>query len=539
MALSAARDALGYAGTFARFPFALARFLHPPLTLDEARRIVASRFARREAQFLAIVRTSVFENPGSPYRALLRLAGCERGDVERLVRQEGLESALAALRRSGVYVTFEELRGRVPIVRGSTTLDVHADDFNSRPTRAAFHLTTGGSTGHAMAVNQDLENIAAVSTVHMLMLDAWGVLDVPVVYWMPMLPGGGLRFMLQRARFGGKSRAWFSQFGWLDSASRLKYDFATLYGVFWMKALGYGAPIPRSAGRKDALRVARLVRRALDEHGRCLVYAGVSAALRIALAAGEAGLDLAGATLRVGGEPVTAAKVSAIARAGARVLPTYGAVETGAIGLGCPNPGEPDHVHLASDLVALITFPYSIETGETVQAFNLTSLLESSPKVLINYQIDDYGMMEQRACGCALHAAGYTTSLHTIRSYSKVLSDSVTFSVIDIQPILERTLPARLGGTPLDYQLLEEEATNGVSRVRLVISPRVPIAGADEPVRVFLDAVRQSSARGAATAAMWEQAGTVSLLRAEPVATARGKQPVVVRRRPGDAGVRT
>ena len=39
---------------------------------------------------------------------------------------------------------------------------------------------------------------------------------------------------------------------------------------------------------------------------------------------------------------------------GARVLPTYGAVETGSIGLGCPLGTESDHMHLASESVALI-----------------------------------------------------------------------------------------------------------------------------------------------------------------------------------------
>jgi hypothetical protein len=49
--------------------------------------------------------------------ALLRAAGCELEDLERMTGQDG-EATLERLRRSGVYVTFDEFKGRAPIVRG-------------------------------------------------------------------------------------------------------------------------------------------------------------------------------------------------------------------------------------------------------------------------------------------------------------------------------------------------------------------------------------------------------------------------------------
>ena len=49
-------------------------------------------------------------------------------------------------------------------------------------------------------------------------------------------------------------------------------------------------------------------------------------------------------------------------------------------------------MHVASESVALITKPLWIEdAGVSVDAFNLTSLVDASPKVMLNYQIDDYG----------------------------------------------------------------------------------------------------------------------------------------------------
>ena len=42
----------------------------------------------------------------------------ELGDLRALVKREGLEGALRRLREQGVYVRFEEFKGREPIVRG-------------------------------------------------------------------------------------------------------------------------------------------------------------------------------------------------------------------------------------------------------------------------------------------------------------------------------------------------------------------------------------------------------------------------------------
>ena len=538
MSASSARESLEYLPTFARFPRALRRFLKRPLTLEVARTIAADRLACREANFLRIIEKSVYAYPASPYRALLRLAGCELGDLEPLVERDGVDQALKTLREAGVYVTYDEFRGRLPIVRGGTTIDVTSEDFDNPAARRDFQMTTGGSTGREMSVHQDLDYIAATFVPKLLMLDAWGVADLPAIHWQHILPGAGLRFVLQRASGGLAPEAWYSQQGWFDVKSWLKYDLATIYSLLWLNLLGCRVPIPAITKRSDAIVVARHVRRVLDERGRCLTYSGISAAVRIALAAAEAGLDLTGTTMRVGGEPITPAKLATVNAVGARVIPTYGAVETGPIGIGCPHARAADHMHLAADSTALITSPHRLESGQVVQAFNVTSLVDASPKVLLNYQIDDHGQVEDRRCGCPLHASGYTTSLHTVRSYSKLLSEGVTFASGDIQRILEEVLPARFGGTVLDYQLSEEEDRHGISRLQLVISPRVAIADEQEPIRVLLASLQESSARGDVTGNVWRQAGTLVVVRREPMVTTRGKQPVVHRRRAGGVAVK-
>jgi len=527
------RDTVAYLQSFARFPFALRAFLRRPLTLQQARAIVAERFERRESNFLRIVERSIYNHAPSPYLKLLRHAGCELGDLRALVATRGLDGALHALRDAGVYVTFEEFKGRAPIVRAGTTIEVSARDFDNPCARRDVTMTTGGTSGVATAVNHDLDHIASTATVAMLMFDAWNVLQSPVVFWQHILPGPGLRFVIQRSRFGPPADAWYSSRGWFDSRSWFKFDLATIYAVFWMRAFGTGIPWPRIVRPADALVVVRHIRRLIDERGSCLVSTGTSGGARLAAAAEQAGVRLDGATVRLGGEPVTPAKADLIRRTGARVLPTYGAVETGAIGLGCPNGSASDHMHVASESVALITKPIWIEeAGVSVDAFNLTSLVDASPTVMLNYQIDDYGTIDQRACGCPLHAAGFTASMHGVHSYSKLLGESVTLLGNEVQRVLEDVLPRRFGGTVLDYQILEREDAQGFTRVFLIVSPRIQLRDEQEPARVLLDAFRASGARGDSAGSIWQQAGTLQVLRQEPTPTARGKLLPLHRERP-------
>jgi len=88
---------------------------------------------------------------------------------------------------------------------------------------------------------------------------------------------------------------------------------------------------------------------------------------------------------------------------------------------------------------------------------------------------------------------------------------------------VEEVLPTRFGGSPLDYQFVEEEDEAGFTRVAVVVAPGVgPV---DE--QAVVDAVLEALACGAPSAdlarAVWRQAGTLHVRREEPVWTARGK----------------
>jgi hypothetical protein len=93
----------------------------------------------------------------------------------------------------------------------------------------------------------------------------------------------------------------------------------------------------------------------------------------------------------------------------------------------------------------------------------------------------------------------------------------------DLVRILEEELPARFGGTPLDYQLLEEEDEQGFTRLYIVVSPDLPLRDEAAVVTAMLEALGRSGHAGAISRTIWGQARTVRVRRARPVWTNRGK----------------
>ena len=120
-------------------------------------------------------------------------------------------------------------------------------------------------------------------------------------------------------------------------------------------------------------------------------------------------------------------------------------------------------------------------------------------------------------------ACGLTEHIREIRSFNKLTGEGVTLVGSDMVRILEEVLPARFGGSPLDYQLLEEEDDLGRTRLHLVVSPAIRIDDEAMVVETVLGALRKCTVAGDLAAAIWSQAGTLRVRRAAPVWTARGK----------------
>jgi hypothetical protein len=219
---------LAEAKMYARFASGLPSFLRETITLAHAEQIVRRRLERREDSFLRLLERGIFGNPRSPYRPLLRLAGCELGDVRAMLRSRGLEGTLVALRQTGVYVSFEEMKGRAPLVRDGREIPLRPRDFDNPFLSRAYHAESGGSTGAGSRVPTDLDHLAATAPHLMLGYAAHGVHAAPTVLWRGVLPdGSGIANVLRGARWGNVPRRWFSLVPNRDYRPPLRFRLAT------------------------------------------------------------------------------------------------------------------------------------------------------------------------------------------------------------------------------------------------------------------------------------------------------------------------
>jgi hypothetical protein len=131
----------------ARLTRDLPGWLRTPFALDVAEDRLRQSLIWRDERFLRIAKRAIYGYPRSPYLTLLRLAGCEFGDLRRMVQQDGLEGALKTLAGQGVYVTFDELKGRREAVRGSARFKFSEEDFDSPLLAPHWVVFTGGTGG--------------------------------------------------------------------------------------------------------------------------------------------------------------------------------------------------------------------------------------------------------------------------------------------------------------------------------------------------------------------------------------------------------
>lgn len=511
---------------YGRFVSGLPGFLRNTITLEDARRIVKQLFAERESNFLRLIERGVYGHPHSPYLPMLEMAGCEFGDIRDLVHQRGLEKTLLVLREAGVYVTFEECKGRKTIVRAGREIPVHQNSFDNPFLKSHYASESGGSTGAGTRVQHDLDHLAVIAAHEMVTYDAHGVVDLPKAIWRGVLPdGSGFDNTLRLCHYGRPPQKWFSPFNPYDfRPSQFKYRLSSLLTVAIGRMVGVPVPWPKQVKVEQSSVVAHWAADALKREGACFISAPVSRALRVCVTAREEGLDLTGAVFRVAGEPLTSAKVKGITSTGARVFSTYGFSEIGRIGMGCSHPVEANDLHLCTSMCAMIPYERLVpSTDIKVPAFNFTSFLPTTPLILLNTESDDYGIMETRSCGCPLDELGLTVHLRRIRSFQKLTGEGVTLLGSAMVHILEEVLPDRFGGSPLDYQLLEEEDKEGFTRIILIINPKVTIRNEEDVIEVILHSLHHSSAMADSARNIWSQAGTLKVRREEPRWTGRGK----------------
>jgi len=197
-----------------------------------------------------------------------------------------------------------------------------------------------------------------------------------------------------------------------------------------------------------------------------------------------------------------------------------------------------DEVHLYDGKIAVLQRPVSVPGSEsTVDALHLTTLLPATPKVMLNVDTGDYGVLSNRRCGCLLEGLGLARHLHTIRNYEKLTTGGMHVMGSDIVNLVEEVLPGNHGGAPTDYQMVEEQRED-LNRVTIVVSPRVGDVNAEVLLKDVLRYLAGCSRGERMMAEQWMDGESLRVVRRHPYATQTGKIPPlrVVALDPGDRG---
>jgi hypothetical protein len=488
---------------------------------EDCVRLLEDQLARRDESFLRLIDRSVFGNAQSPYRHLMVAGKIGFADVTQWVRRGGVEGALAELYERGVYVTLDEFKGRQPIRRAALELPVSADDFDNPLLTAHYEGQSGGSRGAGTRTRFDLGLLAHEAASDGVFLDTLGAIDRPMAIWRPALPmGAALKAVLRHAKIGILVERWFSQNDFRLSGSLWRHWFFTRASVALSRRWGRPLPIPEHLPLSEAAAVARWL---ADKKARgTLPYldATVSSGVRVCQAAQQHGLDIAGTLMRIGSEPFTDARARIIRETGVRVFCSYHLAEIGRMGAPCLRPTAVDEVHIMTDKIALLQ-RQRVAGGGRFGALFCSTLHPAVPKMMLNVELGDYGVLGPRACGCPFEQLGFRQHLHTIRSYEKLTSEGMHFVGTELLRLIEEVLPQRFGGSATDYQLLEEDI-DGLPKVSLVVSPNVGPIDEAQVVRVALETL--GSARGSdKMAGVWRQTDTLRVVRREPYATRAAK----------------
>ncbi|HEY7139051.1 MAG TPA: hypothetical protein VIE44_03055 [Methylomirabilota bacterium] len=425
--------------------------------------------------------------------------------------------------RKGVYLTVEEFKGRRPVTRGGVTFGI--DPGQLRNPRASLHLVvrTGGSRSPGTVVPLDLAYIRDTAVDRLLSLGApergrwryacWGI------------PGSAsMARILEYSLLTSVPVDWFSHVSPSAPGLHPRYRWSA-------RVMGWGGrlsrlrlPRPVLASASDPSPIVRWIARVRADGDSPSLDAFVSSVVRLCQLASSEGLDWRGVRFWVHGEPLTAARRDAIRRTGAECRPRYGTVEAGRIGYACFAPVAPDEVHVTHDLSAVIQAGADGGgPGLVPGALLVSSLRPSAPFLLLNVSLGDRAVLDSRSCGCPLEGLGWTAHLHTIRSFEKLTAGGMTFLDADVIRVLEEVLPARFGGGPTDYQLVEDEGEDGRPRVRLLVRPDVGPVDADALAGAFLAAVAAGSGVERVMGILWKDAGMVRVERRPPYTTATGK----------------
>ena len=507
---------LGAASNYAQTARGVRAFVQTPPPAD-CIAVVRRQLENREPVFLDTLRRVVFDNPSHPYREMFRLASCSHEDVANLVQRDGLEAALSKIRAAGVYLSHDEFKGDAPIVRDGREIQASSASFRNPMAKGRMQYVTSGSRGKAVQSYRSSEFTLDQEAMHEIVGREFTLRDRAQIVLRPTLPSPlGLQDCAIVARKGHRLEGWYA------SGQSGLYGPATAALVAIARISGCRIPFPKMLPDNDFSLAAEHVARLCSDGISCLVSGPASPSVRLASAALDRGLDIRGTLFLVSGESLTDAKRAVIEQAGGEPFARYGVSEMGFVGHGCREMTKGDCVHLYGNALAAITHrrPAPL-TNLEVDSLLYTTLLPTAPLVLINFEVNDSGVLEQANCDCEFSRLGFHWRIRDIFSFGKMTGHGMTLMGTELVRLLEHVLPARLGGRPGDFQLIEHERSVQTT-VELRVSPRVRGSSPEKIRECFLEEIRLVYG-GSLAGRVWRHANAVEVVLAEPFVTTSGK----------------
>jgi hypothetical protein len=447
--------------------------------------------------------------PGHPVPSLLRIAGWPLPRLRAELPVRGLEGTLRALADDGALLEADEVKCRRPIVRRGQRIPFSPPDLDGAR-GPAVPLGTSGTSGPRTKNPMDLQGFVLLASYKSAMLRALGASELPRVLYYPAPSAAGIAYLLAFALAGRPVDAWFCHLP--ESASDALPWSGRLRALARVAAvLGVRLAMPQVAEVERPQTLVDWLRRHAGGGAVLATFAG--SALRLQAYADANALALPPLVFIVGGEPITVRKRALLEARGHRVYPWYGAVDAGRIAIGCLAPAHADDMHLLSDRYAAIEWQ-----GRLL----LTSLSPAAHKRYVNTDCGDLARVERRDCGCPIGALGLPFHVHDVRSLQKICLEGITLPADVVHSLADEMLPGRFGGSPADYQLVEEEGADGWTRLVVRVAPEID---ADERAVVaqVYQVLREACPGTAAQALRIEQANGVTVRRERPRFSGGGK----------------
>ena len=501
----------------------LPTFFREQITVEQAREEIKLAVDRRETEFLNSIRTHVYAYPDHPYLRLLKHAGCEFFDLQEQVRQHGVENTLKQLASEGVYLTSEEFKGKKEVVRGGKSFRVSPKDFEPHGSTAGFAIQSSGTKNRPVSSFISLDWLAVRAWAMAVFFSAHDLLSRSHALYDAILPGSAVNHLLINARLGRRTERWFARRIPFNTRLAGLYHYLTTHLIV-LQGKRFGLPMPEFTEAQDLHPIVYWVEQKRREGKTCQITTIVSSAVRVAQTADSMGLSLEGVRFVVSGEPFTEAKRKAIEQAGAVAVSHYAYGGGINAGFACANPGDLDEIHVNQHMLALISHPESlVREGVKIHPLLCSTIRPESPRLLLNVENGDYGILKERACGCPLGTVGLNLHLSHIRSYEKFTSEGMNYFYGDLFNFMEQVLPSEFGGAPGDYQLVEEEDRFGLTRLTLLVHPEVGTVNEAKLVTQLQQSLAQACKDTRFMPRLWEEAGTFRVKRQIPYASPRGK----------------